>query len=665
MKAKSVLIFLIVILTCSSLSIAQASDLTFLKDKTEFTAVDESFTESQVEYKFPEDNITSRKYARYRRVFKGYEGRGTIYVENHGAETAEVYINGYKIPVDNVLKTNDGKAQIDIGKYTQNGANTLAVFNISPEDSYIYVKVFYPELISGLTKNHGPNNNDFSTVDNFINAEIKQGFPGAVLLVLKDGEVIKNTAYGVKMLWDGFDKVEKPEPVTVDTMYDLASNTKMFATNLALMKLVSEGKVKTSDAVSDYLDDFVDGPDDTYKGKASITLADLMHHCAGFPADPQYFNPKVAGDLYSQDKATTITMLSKTPLIYTPGTKTVYSDVDYMILGVIIEKITGMPLDQYVEDNIYKPLGLTQTVFNPTQKGFSADDCAATERNGNTRDGLIDFPNIRTQVIQGEVHDEKAYYCMGGVSGHAGLFSTTHDLAVLAQLILNGGGYGGYKLCDKDTLQQFIKPSDNNDLRGLGWDRNADSKATWEFGAYASNLTIGHTGWTGTVTCIDPANDMAIILLTNERNMPCPNGKFDSDAFETGRYGSILSLVEEAILNKGDDKGAGLIQAANDQLKIAQNSKNELDIKEAEATIDILPEGNVKRQLRYELFLLKTNVIPTAAYEEAGNLVLKAEQTLEKEDLDDAKKYVEALPESDEKDILIQKTSDISSKDLK
>lgn len=651
-------------LLITSPSIVKASNSSNKDEKEKVTTVDSSYKESQVVYKFPEDNLTSRKYARYRRVFKGYEGRGTLYIENHGAQTAEVYINGYYIPIDNVLKTKNGSSQIDIGRYTQNGDNTLEVFNVTPLNSYINVKVFYPELIYGKPEDVGINNNSFNTVDKFINAEIKEGgFPGAALIVVKDGRIIKNTAYGVKMLWNGYNKVENPEPMTTDTLFDLASNTKMFATNLALMKLVSEGKIKVTDLVSKYLDNFVDGPNDKYKGKDTITLEDLMHHCAGFPADPQYFNPKVAGDLYSQDKATTVKMLSKTPLIYTPRTKTLYSDVDYMILGVIVEKVTGMPLDQFVENNIYKPLGLTHTVFNPLQKGFKADDCAATERNGNTRDGSVDFPNIRTQVIQGEVHDEKAYYSMGGVSGHAGLFSTTHDLAVLAQLILNGGGYGGYKLCDRDTLEQFIKPSDNNNLYGLGWDRNGDNEAAWEFGAYASYLTVGHTGWTGTVTCIDPKNDMAIILLTNERNTPCPNGNFDTNAFETGRYGSILSMIEEAMLNKGNDKGAGLIQAAKDQLAIAQKSKNILDIEEGWATIDILPEGTIKNQLAYELFLLQVSVDPTGALEKATSYVRVAQTSLKQDDINVANKFVDALPNSSDKTKLIQEITNISRKE--
>ncbi len=185
-----------------------------------------------------------------------------------------------------------------------------------------------------------------------------------------------------------------------------------------------ERKINVNDLVSKYIPGFSDSPSDAIKGKNALRITDILHHTAGFPADPQYPNQKVAGDLFSQDKATTLEMIKKTPLEYQPGTKHIYSDVDYMILGFIIESVTSMPLDRYVENNIYKPLGLTHTVFNPLVKGFTPKQIAATELNGNTRDGVVNFPKIRTSTIWGQVHDEKAWYSMGGVSGHAGLFST-------------------------------------------------------------------------------------------------------------------------------------------------------------------------------------------------------------------------------------------------
>lgn len=228
-----------------------------------------------------------------------------------------------------------------------------------------------------------------------------------------------------------------------------------------------------------------------------------------------------------------------------------------MLLGYIVEKVTGQRLDEYVENNIYKPLGLNHSMFNPTEKEIPKTECAATERNGNTRDFSIDYSQIRKYTLQGEVHDEKAYYSMGGVSGHAGLFSTTSDLAVLAQMLLNEGGYGNYKLCDEAIIEQFTKPSDLSINRGLGWDRAANDGLIWEFSPYASNSSIGYTGWTDTLTIIDSKYDMAIILLTNKKHSPCPEGIFEGDKFETGKYGSIISLIYEALLeNKNTESNS-------------------------------------------------------------------------------------------------------------
>lgn len=538
-------------------------------ENAKVTVVKPAFKESQIETRFPEKEQSDALLTRYRSVFKGYKGKGSITVENHGAKTAEIYVNGHRVSVDKALKNTKGKANIDIGSYTQNGDNLIKVLNISPKDAYIDIKIPYPELSYGKPNEVGFSEEKLSLVDSFIEQEVEKGFPGAALIVVKDGRIIKNTSYGYKKIWEGDTRLEVPEKMSPDTMFDLASNTKMFSTNLALQRLVSEGKLNVEDYVVKYLPDFKDRPQDAIKGKEKIKVEDLLNHCAGFTPDIHYFNPDKAKELYSQDRPTTLKMLCRTPLAYTPGSKVLYSDVDYLLLGYIIEKITGVQQDKYVEDTIYKPLGLHHTMYNPLQKGYAKEDCAATERNGNTRDHTISFPNIREYTLQGEVHDEKAFYSMAGVAGHAGLFSNTHDMAVLAQLLLNGGGYGGFKLFDRNTLDMFTKQSDIDVTYGLGWDRAAngfdnktgESLKTWQFGPYASNTTVGHTGWTGTVTSVDFKNDMAVILLTNKKHSPIPNpvkspNTFEGDAFETGRYGSIVSMVYEALLeNQKNDRG--------------------------------------------------------------------------------------------------------------
>lgn len=520
----------------------QAADL-----DSKVTSVGFLNQQSQIDSKFPENNPTTRVFAQSRRVFKAYQGRGTIIVENHGATKAEVYINGKSVPITRVLSEPNGKMTINIGRYTVDGDNALKVLNVAPDKTYIDVKVLYPELVFGNPNDVGFSSKKLEKVDALIKDEVAKGFPGAVLLVLKDGKIIKQTAYGWQKKYEGDKMLEQWQPMTTDTMFDLASNTKMYAAVLAMMKLTEEGKVNPEDYVSTYLHGF------SGDGRENIKIRDIMTHSAGFSPEIKFHDPQIAGAFYSTDRDTTLRLLEKAPLVYPIGTKTMYSDVDYMLLGYIIEQITGQRLDEYVENNIYRPMGLTHTLFNPLQKGFTKEQFAATERNGNSRDHMIDFPGVRNYTVQGEVHDEKAFYSLGGVAGHAGLFSRAQDIAVLAQTLLNGGGYGGYKLCDQSTVTYYTKPTDRNKQFGLGWNKGGNSDNIYEFGPYASDQVIGHTGWVGIDSCIDLKHDMAIILLTNKVHAPCLAGqrnKFTTDNFETGKYGSIMSMVYEALLEK-------------------------------------------------------------------------------------------------------------------
>lgn len=500
--------------------------------------------DSQISPRFPEEKPTDRIYAQGRRIFKGYVKQGEIIVENHGAQSASVYINGKLISITNALANKAGKVTIDISKYTINGDNTLKVLNVSPKDAYINIFIPYPKLTVANPKDVGFSEKKLAELDDFINKEVEKGFPGAVLLVMKDGKIVKNTAYGYKLKYDGSKLLDKFDPMSKGTLFDLASNTKMFSTNLAIQKLVTEKKIGINDLVCKYIPGF------TGDTREKIKIKDLLTHSAGFADSIKFYLPDnpYGIEFHSLDREKTLKLLEKAPLEYPTGTKTIYSDTDYMLLGYIIENVTGVKLDEYVEKNIYKPLGLTHTVFNPLQKGFSKKDCAATETIGNTRGGSREFPSVRNYTLQGEVHDEKAFYSMAGVSGHAGLFSTTEDMAVLCQTILNHGGYGNIEIIDEDIIDQFTKPSDNDITFGLGWNRAGNTDKVWQFGPYASDTAIGHTGWTGTLTQIDPEHDMAIILLTNKKHSICNNGTFEGDAFETGKYGSIISLVYEALL---------------------------------------------------------------------------------------------------------------------
>lgn len=383
---------------------------------------------------------------------------------------------------------------------------------------------------------------------------------------------------------DGTLKTDSNE-VTTDTLYDIASNTKMYSTNYAIQKLVSDGTIKISDKITKFFPEFVDGENDPIKGKANLTIQNILEHQAGFPADPQYHNNKfnqetqkpdqnVDNPLYSQDKETTKEMILKTPLQYEPGSKTVYSDVDYMLLGLIIEEVTGMDLDDYVENTFYKPLGLKNIVYNPLEKGFEKENIAATELNGNSRDGAISFENIRDYTIQGEVHDEKAYYSMDGVSGHAGLFANAEDLAKLAQVMLNDGGYGNNKFFSKNTIDEFTKRKSSSPTWGLGWWREGDNGRVWYFGTQSSENTIGHQGWTGTLTVIDPESELVVVLLTNKINSPViDNTKnantFFGNKFTTATLGTIPTLVYESIIHDNNEAlDANVSQMVTENLKL-------------------------------------------------------------------------------------------------
>jgi CubicO group peptidase (beta-lactamase class C family) len=484
--------------------------------------------------------------------FKAYTHQGTLCITNNGATSGDIYINGIKIPAHQIFHSQSGQAiKLDISKYTVNGMNSIQLKNIQPEGASLYVSVPFPTLVTTPIESV-LSSKMFKKVDELINQEVHDGFPGAALIVVKDGKIVKNTVYGFAKKYDGLTLLKHPQKMKTDTMFDIASNTKMYAVNYALQKLVSERKINIYTHVQDYIPEFQDRQSDLIKGKDKLRIIDILHHSAGFPPDPQYHNLKVSKDLYSQERDKTLQMMLKTPLQYEPGTKNVYSDVDYMLLGYIVEKITGQRLDDYVEHTIYQLLGLTHTMYNPLQKGFQPKDFAATELMGNTRDGVISFPNIRTYTLQGEVHDEKAFYSMSGVSGHAGLFSNTSDLAILLQVMLNGGGYGDVKLFDQSVIDTFVQPSSLNPTYGLGWRRNADSTMEWMFGPYASKSTVGHTGWTGTLTLVDPENNVGIVLLTNKKHstLIAPQkdaNKFAGDVFQTGKYGAVATLVYEAL----------------------------------------------------------------------------------------------------------------------
>lgn len=342
-------------------------------------------------------------------------------------------------------------------------------------------------------------------LDSIVNFWIADSaFPGAELLVARDGKIVYDKAFGT------YDYSSYSKQVDPNTMYDLASVTKVTATTLAAMKLYEEGKLDLDAPVVKYIPQFGQA------GKEKITIRDLLVHDSGLPPDPPHYlwqtstipqdtlqellkNPRLfLRDLTAAHEAMFDTLFA-IPLEYSTGTKMVYSDIGVIVLGKVIEKITGMPLDKYVEENFYAPLGMTYTIFNPPD--YLIDDCAPTE-----------YDSASGNLLQGIVHDENAR-SLGGVAGHAGLFSTASDLAVYLQMLLNGGVYDGRTYLQDSTIVLFTQKQSGLSTRALGWDTKSPKNSS--AGHFFSPTSFGHLGFTGTSMWIDPVRQLFVILLTN------------------------------------------------------------------------------------------------------------------------------------------------------
>ncbi|MBO7663087.1 MAG: serine hydrolase, partial [Clostridia bacterium] len=360
--------------------------------------------------------------------FQGYHGQGFLVLNvSEKTEAFTLYVNGVKADTGNAK----GLVYIDISEAAKDGVNTVQISNILPLelDDAVTVHIPYPEVLPGNGESGGIHPLALKLVEDLIGSDVTWGFPGAQLGIVRNGREIYQNAWGRINAYepDGTPKTDSPA-VTSATLYDLASVTKMFSVNYAIQKLVTDGLLNINTPVVELLGDSfaADTLDFAYAGadpapdldqqiawKREITPRALLAHQAGFPADPQYFKPDYdqskqglgspgANMLYAVNREDTLKAIFRTPLMYEPGTQTKYSDVDYMLLGFIIERITGERLDAYMKKNFYEPLGLTRTTYLPLENGFTADDCAATELNGNTRDHHVSFPGIREQTLQGE-----------------------------------------------------------------------------------------------------------------------------------------------------------------------------------------------------------------------------------------------------------------------
>ena len=544
--------------------------------------------------------------------FESRHGQGRLYVApSEGITSFSLYIN--EVPVDTSGMEAGKVYEVDYSAIAPDGMSSVQVTDILPiaagenasgenasgenaagknaSEEKVSIYAAYPEVLPGTLEEAGISEDAAGLVSDIIESDIRNGFTSAQLAVIRHGRLVYENAWGsLNSYYQDGTPIPEGErtPVTTDTLYDLASVTKMFGVNYALQKLVTDGEISLDARVADYLGEkfyedtirieYTEGedsdPEVQKEWKAELTLRDLLKHQGGFPPDPRYFNPwlntekqeydptwSIPNKLFAgnggdeETRRETVAAICRTPLMYEPGTKTMYSDVDYMLLGIVIEQVTGTDLDTYLKETFLQPMGLTHITYNPLENGFSAEDCAATELNGNTRDGAVSFPGVRTETVQGTVHDEKAYYSMGGISGHAGLFGNAADLAKLASVMLTGG-YGGNRYFSRNVMDTFMAPKKEDAANwGLGWWREGDFQRSWYFGTQSPSDTIGHQGWTGTLIMIDPGRDLVIAYLTNKINSPVTDKVKDPNKFNGNWYtASSLGFVAQ-ILGVGMDSG--------------------------------------------------------------------------------------------------------------
>jgi CubicO group peptidase (beta-lactamase class C family) len=357
-------------------------------------------------------------------------------------------------------------------------------------------------------------------IDSITNDAIAKGAtPGAVVLIVKDGKIAYQKAFG-NYTYDN------AEPVQLESVFDMASVTKVCATTISIMKLYDEGKIDLKKKLGDYLP-WVKG-----SNKEDLLIENILLHQAGLVSYipfyketidssgnplPKYyrttasdsFSIRVAENMFMRTswRDTIYKRILQSPL--GAANKYVYSDNDFIFLGKVVEAVSGLPLDEYAKKTFYTPLGLSSTGFKPRER-FPLSRIIPTERE----------KIFRKQLLRGDVHDPGASM-FGGVSGHAGLFSTSYDLAVIMQMLLNGGTFNGQRYLQETTVKLFTAYHSDISRRGYGFDKpekdNAKIPEPYPCLA-ASPLTFGHTGYTGTCVWADPANQLIFIFLSNRVN---------------------------------------------------------------------------------------------------------------------------------------------------
>jgi uncharacterized protein YbbC (DUF1343 family)/CubicO group peptidase (beta-lactamase class C family) len=398
--------------------------------------------------------------------------------------------------------------------------------------------------------------------------------PGAVVVVGRKAHIIWKKAYGARAVEPA------REVMTPDTIFDLASLTKVVATATSIMILVERGKLRLTDPVSLHI------PELKGEGRDRITIEQLLTHVSGYAPD---FDLRERWTGYDE----AIKRLIKEPLRSPPGTRFTYSDIGFIALGEVVARASGMPLDQFAQKNIFGPLGMTSTGFRPSAalKGR----IAPTEKRRGQMNYLGDTgANMGAEGevwLRGEVHDPTSFR-MNGVAGHAGLFSTANDLAIYCQMILNGGAFRGVRILSPLTVAVMTRPrvvSTSGGTRGLGWDMNTS------FSTNRGDLfppgSFGHTGFTGTSIWIDPASEMFLIFLSNRVH---PDGKGDVGPLR-GRVATVVagSVTDTAAVTRAREQSAKFYLDSFRTLRQFSTSEAGNSVKVLNG-IDVLERDNFK-----------------------------------------------------------------------
>ena len=366
-------------------------------------------------------------------------------------------------------------------------------------------------LMYSVPEEAGINIMDLKAIDDIAAEAIRaRATPSAVVMVVKDGKVIFNKAYGTRTYID-------PTPTRVNDIYDLASVTKTSATTMAVMHLYEEGKLNLDTNIGAYI------PRARNTNKKDIPVRQVMLHQAGFIPYIPFFRNLTESDYSRDSSAIYSTKVADNyfirkdyfkevmwPMMLNSALsnqgKYVYSDLSMYFMKEIVERQSGKPMADYVQDQFYKPLGMIRAGFNPRLR-FPKEEIIPTE----------DDTFFRKTLLEGYVHDQGAAM-VGGVSGHAGLFSSANDLAILYQMLLNGGTYGDKQYFKPETVKMFTAKQSSVSRRGLGFDRYDEDSSKGYPSRLASPQTYGHTGYTGTCVWVDPQYNLVYVFLSNRVN---------------------------------------------------------------------------------------------------------------------------------------------------